>query len=122
MIIVHCIIQQNVTGVSKMENKLQKKVKRERKNKKILITCQKGSLKINSMIMWHHCAVRDLALVPASFKQFLNERKQESTVSILTGRGLDSPGFESWQRKYVQISSGAHQASYLMGTGVTSQG
>jgi hypothetical protein len=68
MITVHCIIQQNVTEVSNMENKLQKKVKRERKNKKILITYQKGSLKINSMIMWHHYAVRNLALMPATFK------------------------------------------------------
>ena len=61
--------------------------------------------------------------MPANFKQFSNGRKQDSTVTVQwLGRGLDSPGFESWQRKYIQISSWADQASYLMGTGVTSRG
>jgi len=58
--------------------------------------------------------------MPATFKQFSSERKQDSTVRIVIGHGLDSQEFESWQKKYVQISSGADQASYLMGTGVIS--
>jgi hypothetical protein len=33
--------------------------------------------------MWHRYAVRNLALMPATFKQFSNERKQDSTVSIV---------------------------------------
>jgi len=34
------------------------------------------------MITWHHYAVRNLALMPANFKQFSNGRKQDSTVTV----------------------------------------
>jgi hypothetical protein len=42
MITVHCIIQQNVTGVSKMENKLQKRQKGKEKIKKSLSHVKKA--------------------------------------------------------------------------------